>query len=80
MLSHIADWFGDLVEEKRQIVISTHSLEAAKVIAGTNEENSQICISTIKNSILKTKSLTLAEVEKLQQSGIDARMAEALML
>jgi hypothetical protein len=34
----------------------------------------------MKNSILKTKFFTLNEVEKLQESGIDARTAEALML
>jgi hypothetical protein len=80
MINHIADWFAHLVEEKKQIVVSTHSLEATKVIAGINEENTKICLSTIKDSLLKTKSLTLHEVEKLQESGIDARMAEALML
>jgi predicted ATP-dependent endonuclease of OLD family len=80
MLSHIADWFGDLVEEKKQVIISTHSLEATKVIAGINEENTKICITSLRNSILKTKPLTLSEVEKLHKSGIDARTAEALML
>jgi hypothetical protein len=80
MLSHIADWFGELVREKKQVVISTHSLEATKVIAGINEKDSKICITTIRNSVLKTKSLTLTEVEKLQESGIDARVAEGLML
>lgn len=80
MLSHIADWFSDLVVEKKQVVISTHSLEATKVIAGINEENTKICITSLRNSILKTKSLTLSEVEKLHKSGIDARTAEALML
>jgi hypothetical protein len=80
MLNYIADWFADLVQEKKQIVVSTHSLEATKVIAGINEENAKICLCTMKNSILKTKFFTLNEVEKLQESGIDARTAEALML
>lgn len=79
MLNHIADWFADLVQEKRQVVISTHSLEATKVIAGINEENTRIYLDAIKDSVLKTRSMTLNEVESLQKSGIDPRIAEALM-
>jgi len=80
ILRHIAEWFSDLLNSGKQIILSTHSLEAAKVIAGVNEEETGICLTSLDNSILKTKKLRLSEVESLQMAGIDARTAEAFLI
>lgn len=80
MLLNIANWFNKLVENKKQVIISTHSLEAAKIIAGVNEEQARICLTSLEKSTFKTKKLTLSELEELQAAGIDARTAEAFLL
>lgn len=80
ILAHVADWFSELINDGRQIVLSTHSLDAAKAIAGVNEENTRIYITSLAESTLKTKKLTLSELENLQKAGIDARTTEAFML
>lgn len=80
ILLHMADWFSDLLKDGKQVILSTHSLEAAKVIAGVNEEETGIYLTLLDNSIFKTKKLTLSEVENFQEAGIDARTAEALLL
>jgi len=80
ILLHMADWFSDLLKDGKQVILSTHSLEAAKVIAGVNEEETGIYLTLLDNSIFKTKKLTLSEVESFQEAGIDARTAEALLL
>ena len=79
MLLHIADWFNEIVERNKQIIISTHSLEAAKVVAGVNEEHTQIYMTSLEESRLRTKKLTLDDLEKLQKAGIDPRTAEAFL-
>lgn len=80
ILVYIADWFSQLLKEGKQVVLSTHSLEAAKVIAGVNEEKTGIYLTSLEDYHFKAKKLTLSKVEKLQESGIDARTAEALYL
>jgi hypothetical protein len=80
ILACVADWFSELINDGRQIVLSTHSLDAAKAIAGVNEENTRICLTSLAESALKTKKLTLNELEDFQKAGIDARTAEAFML
>jgi len=80
ILLHIADWFSDLLKNERQVILSTHSLEASKIIAGVNEDETAISLTSLDDSILKTKKLTLTEVEELQEAGIDARTAEAILL
>jgi ABC-type cobalamin/Fe3+-siderophores transport system ATPase subunit len=80
ILTALAEWFGDLVNASKQVVISTHSLEAARVIAGLNSEVTRVCLSSLKDSVLATKSLSLEQLEELKTAGIDARTAEALLI
>lgn len=80
ILRHLAEWFSDLLDEGRQVVLSTHSIEATKIIAGMNEEKTGIYLTALDNSILRTKRFTLSELEDLQSAGIDARTAEAVLL
>ncbi len=80
MLLSIAEWFYDLIENGNQIIITTHSLEAARTIAGLNEEKAAIYLTSLEKSTLKTKRLTLKEMEEFIEAGIDVRVAEPLLL
>ncbi|MGA2385806.1 MAG: ATP-binding protein [Candidatus Bathyarchaeia archaeon] len=79
MLITIADWFSDLIKSGHQVIISTHSLELARVIGGVNEEETKICLTSLKNSELQTKLMTLKDLENYKALGVDARTAEALL-
>ncbi|MHC1610061.1 MAG: AAA family ATPase [Candidatus Methanospirareceae archaeon] len=80
MLLSIAEWFFDIVENGNQIIITTHSLEAARTIAGLNEEKAKIYLTSLEKGNLKVKSLELKEIEEYLEAGIDVRVAEPLLL
>ncbi|MEA2074278.1 MAG: AAA family ATPase [Euryarchaeota archaeon] len=80
MLLSIAEWFFDIIEHGNQVIITTHSLEAARTIAGLNEEKAAIYFTSLEKSTLKTKRLTLKEMEEYIDAGIDVRVAEPLLL
>lgn len=80
ILSSIAEWFYDLLEDGRQVVLTTHSIEATKIIAGLNEEKAGIYLTSLENNVLKTKKLTLKEVIEYSEAGIDIRVAERSLL
>jgi predicted ATPase len=80
MLLSIAEWFYDIMESSNQVIITTHSLEAARTIAGLNEEKAAIYLTSLEKSTLKTKRLTLKEMEEFSEAGIDVRVAEPLLL
>jgi AAA15 family ATPase/GTPase len=76
----IADWFSDLLEEGKQIIVTTHSIEAARMIASFSEDKAGIYLTSLEDRVIKTKKRTLKEVEELLEAGIDMRMAEPLLL
>ena len=80
MLLNIAGWFFDIAEDDNQVIITTHSLEAARTIAGINEEKTAIYLTSLEKGALKTKKLTLKEIEEFSEAGIDVRVAEPLLL
>lgn len=80
MLLNIAGWFFDIVEDDNQVIITTHSLEAVRTIVGINEENAAIYLTSLEKGALKTKKLTLKEIEEFSEAGIDVRVAEPLLL
>ncbi|MCP8309240.1 MAG: AAA family ATPase [archaeon] len=80
ILSSIAEWFYDLLEDGRQVILTTHSIEATKIIAGLNEEKTWIYLTSLENNVLKTKRLTLKEVIEYSEAGIDIRVAERSLL
>ncbi|MGQ4834279.1 MAG: AAA family ATPase [Candidatus Asgardarchaeia archaeon] len=80
ILLSISDWVSNLVERGKQVIVTTHSLEAAKLIAEINEDKASILLTSLENNELKTKRLTLKDIEKLLEAGIDVRMAESMLL
>lgn len=80
VLLKVSEWISDIVEDGRQVILTTHSLEAVKTIAGLNEESVKIYLTSLKDGIFKAKGLTLEEVEELGRAGVDVRAAEPLLL
>ncbi len=79
MLIRIAEWFSDLVEIGVQVVVTTHSLEAVRILAEFNR-NATIYVTSLENGILKARKLTIDDVESLLSAGVDIRMADAVVL
>jgi predicted ATPase len=80
MLLSIAEWFYDIVENGNQVIITTHSLEAARTIAGVNEEKTAIYLTALEKGTLKTRKFTFQEIEEYLEAGIDVRVAEPFLL
>jgi hypothetical protein len=81
LLMQTTQWFGEILGSGTRLVISTHSLEAAKFIAGTLEEyKPEIILLALRDGILNTKLLTLEELREVEKAGIDPRMAEGVLL
>jgi len=80
MLLSIAEWFFDIVENGNQVIITTHSLEAARTIASLNEEKTAIYLTSLEDNVLKAKRLTLKDMDEFLEAGIDVRVAEPLLL
>jgi len=71
-LQLLALWLADLVDSGKQVVASTHSLEAARLIANIVE---RACIVKIMldQGELKAQYITPKELEKLTELGVDVR-------
>lgn len=79
LLTYVASWLANVAKEAK-IFVSTHSLEAAKIIAGTLEDyNPKIKLLELYDGLLKSKDLTLEEVEQLEKAGIDVRQRGILL-
>ena len=82
-LIYLSQWLAELVEQGAQVVVATHSREAAKLLAGAAEEAGQeakIVLLALREGVLKHRVLTLDEVEALEKAGVDVRMAEGFLL
>ena len=82
-LIYVSQWMARLVEQGAQVVVATHSREAAKLLAGAAEEAGQearIVLLALRNGLLEHKVLSLSDVEDLERAGVDVRMAEGLIL
>ena len=80
MLMAVAEWFSDLVEKGDQVILTTHSLEATRVIASMAGDKCSICLTSLENGVLNSRKLSLAEVEKLLEAGVDIRSTAGLLV
>lgn len=80
MLLSLAEWFFDILEKGDQVIVTTHSLEAARTIAGVNEEKTAIYLTSLEKGSLKARKLSLQEIEEYLEAGIDIRVAEPFLL
>ncbi len=79
LLSRISEWFAELVEKGKQVIVTTHSLEAANMISSFNS-NASILLLKLKDGILESKKMKSEELEELSLAGIDVRTAEGILL
>ncbi len=79
LLSHVAEWFADLVEEGKQVVVSTHSIEAVETLT-TFVEDATILLTSLKDGKLTARVIKLDELRSLTKLGVDPRMAETFLL
>jgi Predicted ATP-binding protein involved in virulence len=79
LLSHVAEWFADLVDEGKQVVVSTHSLEAVETLT-TFVEDATVLLTSLKDGILTARKIKLDELQSLARLGVDPRMAESFLL
>lgn len=81
VLLFAAQWIADLLDKGIQVIISTHSIEALRAIAGlVDDKNVKIYLLMLDDGILKSKSLSLKEVEEFWKAGIDIRVGEPFLL
>lgn len=80
VLLKLSEWFSNIINEGGQVILTTHSLEAARTIASLSEEKARISLTFLKDGLLKVKELTLNEVDDLLKAGVDVRVAEPLLL
>jgi len=79
LLSHVAEWFADLVDEGKQVVVSTHSLEAVETLT-TFVKDATVLLTSLKDGILTARKIKLDELQSLARLGVDPRMAESFLL
>jgi predicted ATPase len=79
LLTHVAEWFADLVEEGKQVIVSTHSLEVVETLTAFVED-AAVLLTSLRDGKLKVRKLGLKELEEWAKAGIDPRYAEALLL
>jgi len=81
-LRALASWlFGVVRRDQVFLVASTHSLEAAKLLTSVLDElGARTVLLDLKDGVLNYRLLTVDELEELEASGIDVRLAEAVLL
>ena len=81
VLLFAAQWIADLLDKNMQVILSTHSIEALRTIAGLiDNKDVKIYLLLLDDGILKSKSLSLKEVEEFWKAGIDIRVGEPFLL
>ena len=79
LMSRVAEWFAELVEEGKQVVVSTHSLEAVRTIT-TFVEDATVLLTSLRDGKLEARKIEVDELKKLDRLGIDPRLAESFLL
>ncbi len=79
MLLAMGEWFSRLVKGGTQIITTTHSLEAVRVIASMIKD-ARICLTKLEDGVLSVRMLTLEEVEGLQEAGMDVRSSVEVLI
>lgn len=77
-----ADWLSDLIQGGTQAVVSTHSLEATRLLAQRCEDagiKHSILLLRLEDGNLRSKALSLRDLEKSLEAGVDVRLADVLL-
>ena len=80
-LAVFSNWLADRLDEGAYLVLTTHSLGAAKyILARLEEHGAAAYLLGLRNGELKYKRLTLDDIEELKRAGLDVRVAEPYLL
>ena len=79
LLSHVAEWFADLVDDGKQVVVSTHSLEAVETLT-TFVRDATVLVTWLRDGVLKWMRVKPDELREWSRAGIDPRYAEVFLL
>jgi energy-coupling factor transporter ATP-binding protein EcfA2 len=79
LLSHVVEWFADLVEEGKQVIVSTHSLEVVEKIC-TYVNDATVLLTSLRDGKLRARRVKPDELEEWAKAGIDPRYAEVFLL
>lgn len=79
MLIRIAEWFSELLESGVQVVTTTHSLEAVRILSEFNKD-ATIYVTSLENGMLRAEKMKIEDVESLISAGIDIRMVGTAVL
>lgn len=79
MLVRIGEWFSELIEKGVQVVVSTHSLEAVRILAEFKKD-ATICLTSLEEGILKGRKMSIEEVDALLSAGVDVRLADTMIM
>ncbi|MHC1579095.1 MAG: AAA family ATPase [Candidatus Alkanophagales archaeon] len=81
LLTLLTSWLEDVLERGTRVVLSTHSLEAAKFVADVLKDyDPQITLLTLHDGVLKTRNLKPEEVEGLEAAGLDVRLGADVLV
>ncbi|RLG46613.1 MAG: hypothetical protein DRO06_04155 [Thermoproteota archaeon] len=80
-LSLLASWLLSRVEEDGiSLLASTHSMEAALLLGEVFRERARVVILALEEGRLRSRALTVDELDELRRAGLDARSAEGVIL
>jgi len=79
MLVRVGEWLAELVEAGVDVVLTTHSLEAVRILSESFEDL-RVCTTLLRDGLLEAKVLSRDEVEKLLSAGIDVRLADGVVI
>lgn len=73
ILSDISVWFNELINDHKQVIVTTHSLETAKILSSINNKHAKIYAITNDEGVLNYNTYNYDEILKMDNAGIDVR-------
>ena len=80
ILVALGNWFSQITNNDKQVIITTHSMEVANIMSELNQEKTSIILTSLKDGLLKTKEMSRCEFDEYYNAGIDLRTAEGFLL
>lgn len=83
MLTLLANWLYEVCSKEKdlKLVLSTHSIEATKLIADLLEDlEPRIILLGLREEKMVSKIFKLEDIERLEKAGLDIRISEGIIL
>jgi len=69
----LAEWLSDLINRGKQVVVTTHSLEAVNALTSI-EDRAKVVRINRRDGVLETEYYSGDEIDELKKLGIDVRV------